>query len=400
MNKKKYYILVIGFLFNLTIGVLYVWSLIKSELTSDLGWTKNEATLPYTVAIFVFALGVLIGGRIQDRVGPKKVITLGGLFVGLGMILSSFLVHNPSILIVTFGVISGLGIGFGYGCVSPCCLKWFHSSQKGLISGVVVGAFGLGSVVYSPITSYLLKEYAVSETFLFIGIGICVITFVLSRFIENPDENYVASIPRNYIAAKSIDVIDYSWKEMLRTRHFYLLIVIYASGASVGLMIIGNISDIFNNQVGTNSFVTATMMVSLLAIFNAFGRLLAGVISDKIGRMNTLIITAILQGTVMLCFGLISTVPTIILGCFIVGYSFGSYLSVIPAYTADNFGLKNYGINYGIIYLSWGVAGIIAPMIAANIGLEKAYYVCAVLSLIALVFTILLNRLGRVRFNH
>ncbi len=398
-SSNKYVVLIAGIVFNLSIGVLYSWSVMKYSLVNDLNWTTSQSTLPYTIAIFVFALGLLIGGRIQDSVGPKKVIATGGLLVGFGMIISSFFIETPALVAVTFGGITGLGIGFGYGAVSPACLKWFHPTQKGLISGLVVGAFGLGAVIFSPLTSSLLESYDVSTTFLILGIGIGIVSFITAQFISNPPEGYEPDNPKggaDQTEVKTIVPSDYTWKEMVKTKQFYLIFIIFTLGSSVGLMIIGNMSNIFIDQVGESAVFTATLMVSLLSIFNAGGRVLSGIISDKIGRVNTLIITALLQGLVMLYFPYIDSIPAIILGSMVIGYSYGSYLSVIPAFTADNYGLKNYGLNYGIIYLSWGFAGVIAPMIAASIGIEKAYVVCAGLSFFVLVIALILKKIGSV----
>ncbi len=400
MKSKKSVVLISGILFNLSIGVLYSWSVVKSALKSDLHWTANESVLPYTLAIVFFALGLLFGGKAQDKIGPKKVITVGGILVGLGLIVSSFLLNTPSLVAISFGVITGTGIGFGYGCVSPVCLKWFHPSQKGLISGLVVGAFGLGAVIISPVSKALLSSVGVEKTFLYLGIVIMIICFIVSRFIVNPEPGYVPEEPkiREYKNAKKTNnVIDYTSNEMLKTKQFYLIILIFAFGSSVGLMVIGNMADIFNSQVGLDAAITATVMVSLLSIFNAGGRVIAGILSDKIGRVNTLIITAVIQTVAMLFFPSVDSLTKIIIGGILVGYTYGSYLSVMPAYAADNYGLKNYGNNYGIIYLGWGVAGILAPMLAANIGISNAYYVCAGFSVFVLILCLALKKIGNVQ---
>ncbi len=396
--SRKYVVLVSGIIFNLSIGVLYSWSIIKYSLVSELGWTKSESTLPYTLAIFVFALGLLIGGRIQDKIGPKNVISAGGILVGLGMAISSFLIENPTTVAISFGVVTGLGIGFGYGAVSPACLKWFHPCQKGLISGLVVGAFGLGAVIFSPLTKTILESNEIGTTFLYLGIGISIVSFIASRFVSNPPEGYEPVEPKNICEAdRKIVVSNYTWREMLRTKQFYLIILIFAFGSSVGLMVIGNMSTIFINQVDTSTILTASTMVSLLSLFNAGGRILSGIISDKIGRANTLIITAVLQTIAMLFFPFVDTELKIVLGSLIVGYTYGSYLAVIPAFTADNYGLKNYGLNYGIIYMFWGLAGVIAPMIAASVGIEKAYTICAGFSIFVFVLALLLRLSGKVK---
>ncbi len=398
--SRKFIVLLASIVFNLTVGVLYSWSIIKSFLMKRMNWTPKEASLPFTIAISSFALGLFIGGRIQDKIGPKKIVTLGGILVGVGLLLSSFFTHSPGLLALSFGVLSGLGIGFGYGCVTPPCLKWFHPSQKGLISGLVVGAFGLGALFYSPITNALLESTGdLSRTLQTLGLAVMVITFLASRFISNPDPSYTPQTPRRYKAPQGgnpANTRDIHWRDMLRYKQFYLTFLIFAFGSSVGLMIIGNMKTIFDTQVGVNTVITGTMMVSLLSIFNAGGRILAGGISDKLGANNTLLITAALQGVIMLLFPFITTPVMLILGCVVVGYSYGSYLSVVPAITVENFGLKQYGTNYGITYQAWGIAGILAPMTAAIIGITRAYHVAAGFSFFVLTLGLILKVVGPV----
>jgi len=161
-QKKAKVVLLAGVLFNLAIGVLYAWSVLKAKLTAPIAeggwaWTSQQAGFPYTIAIVCFALGLLIGGKIQDKIGPRWVVTAGGIFVGLGLIISGIIGNNPMGVAVSFGAITGMGIGMGYGCVSPPALKWFHPSKKGLVSGLIVGGFGLAAVYFAPLTNALPK---------------------------------------------------------------------------------------------------------------------------------------------------------------------------------------------------------------------------------------------------
>ena len=190
-NGKANLVLISGVLFNLSIGVLYAWSVMKSALTlpvdgGGFGWTSAQAGLPYTVAIVLFSLGVLIGGIIQDKIGPRLVITAGGFLVGLGLILSSVVGNSVAGITTTFGILTGLGIGLGYGCVSPCALKWFHPSKKGMVAGLVVGGFGLGAVYLAPLTQYLITSFGISKTFLILGTFTIVVAVLLAQFIRNP----------------------------------------------------------------------------------------------------------------------------------------------------------------------------------------------------------------------
>lgn len=384
-NNKRYIVLVFAIIYNLSIGVLYSWSIVKSSLVSELGWSAKASTLPYTIAIVSFALSLFIGGMIQDKYGPKNVVTVGGLLVGLGMIISSFLIGNSTFVAIAFGIISGVGIGLGYSAVTPACLKWFSPSKKGLISGIVVGACGLSALIFSPLTQYILDNQGVSNVFLNLGIGILIVSVISARFIDNPPKGYIVA---NSNTTKTENQNNLKWNQMMKTKHFYAIFIIYAFGATVGLMIIGNMKDIFLNQVGSDTVMSAAILVSLISIFNAFGRIAAGLLSDRIGRVNTLLITAVLQFLIMVYFPYVNSEMKIVFAALIIGYTYGSYLSVIPAYCADLYGMKWYGRNYGIIYLAWGVAGIIAPMLAAAFGLDIAYTISAVLSFI--VFTVVL----------
>lgn len=419
-SNKGLVVLISGIIFNLSIGVLYAWSIIKSALhDGDLQYEKAQASLPYTVAIVFFAIGLLVGGRIQDKIGPKKVITIGGLLVGLGLVVSSFILSSPIILAITFGVISGTGIGFGYGAVSPACLKWFHPSKKGLISGLVVGAFGFGAVIFAPLTQAILdsNDNDVAKTMLILGIGIAVISFIFAQFITNPPEGYTPKVPENYVPSeksKNVEGNNYTAKEMVKTPQFYLMFLVLAFGSTVGLMVIGNMKDIFNllfvegvTIAGktltpeASVAITAATMVALLAVFNTLGRVLAGIISDKIGRVYTLMISATLQTIAMILLPQVGGLTFLILVSIAIGYTYGSYLSVIPSLTADNFGIKNYGGNYGIVYLSWGIAGVIAPIVASNLGINNplTYYIAAGFSVFVLIVSIGLKVLGPVKPN-
>ncbi len=391
MNNRKYLVLIAAIIYNLSIGVLYSWSIVKSSLVTNLHWSETYATLPYTIAIVTFALSLFIGGMIQDKYGPRRVVIVGGTLVGVGMIISSFVINNPKAVVLSFGIISGHGIGLGYSAVTPACLKWFPASKKGLISGIVVGACGLSALIFSPLTEYILSNYGVREVFLYIGIGILIVSVFSALFITNPQ--YIEK------PSYSTNSKNYNWSMMIKTPEFYLIFIIYALGATVGLMIIGNAKDIFTSQVLESTFLSAVLLVSLLSIFNAFGRIFAGLISDKIGRVRTLTITAILQVVAMVYFPTINSEIKMVIGILLIGYTYGSYLSVIPAFCADKYGMKWYGRNYGIIYLAWGIAGVIAPLSAATIGILKTYTLSVVISIIVFVLCLLLFSLEKKREN-
>ena len=403
VKKGAITVLAAGILFNLSIQVLYVWSLLKDVMKTPLaqggwGWTSQEAGFPYTLAIIFFAVGVLIGGRVQDKIGPRWVATVGGAMVGFGLIISGLVGENPIGATVGYGIVTGLGIGFGYGSVLPACLKWFHPGKKGLIGGLVLGGFGLASVHYAFITSALLDRLDIQRTFLYIGGAVAVISVIAAQFVRNPPQEYMAVILNEENKGQTVNTqkaeLNVRWGQMLKTKRFYLIFVLFLFSSSVGLMIIGNLTRIANLQAGV---INAAFLISLVAVMNALGRILGGFLSDKIGRVNTLFITIVLQMLNMIGFIFYQNATVLSLGFILTGLCFGTFLAVFPALTADQYGLKNYGVNYGIVYLAYGLAGTAAPVIAdyfyvRNGGFETAYIICAIMMVLMIIINYLLKR--------
>jgi len=389
-NKKAYLILLAGVLFNLSIGVLYTWSILKTKLTASVGdegwgWSSTEAGLPYTIAIIFFAIGLLVGGRIQDKIGPRWIITAGGVFIGLGMILSGLVGNSVTGITISFGFITGSGIGLGYSCVTPSVLKWFHPSKKGMVTGLIVGGFGIAPVYFAPVMNVLLNSFGIEKSMLFMGIAVAAISIPTAQLIKNPPAGYIPPTPDNLkqsVAAKAS--VDVTWRIMIKTKQFYLLFIMFLLSASVGLMIFGNISKIAKTQIGITDTALLAILVSFLAITNTAGRVLGGLMSDKIGRENALFVVSVLQMLNMVGFAFYQSLPGLIIGIIVVGFYYGTLLSVFPAITADLYGLKNYGTNYGVLYLGWGLAGVVAPIAAdiiydVNGNFHAAYILAAIM---------------------
>jgi OFA family oxalate/formate antiporter-like MFS transporter len=231
----------------------------------------------------------------------------------------------------------------------------------------------------------------VKGAFMILGIGIAVITFILTQFINNPPPAPAVSPKQQASKVNNNYRLDYSWSEMLRTRTFYLLWIEFACGAMAGLMIIGHLAKIVAVQSG-NAIQIGFIFVALLAIFNAGGRLVAGFVSDYIGRLKTVLIVCLSQAIVMFFFAKISTVSTFILGSAVVGFSYGACLSLFPSTCADYWGTKNLGMNYGILFTAWGVGGVFGPILAGKIAdasgnYNAAYITSALLMIFAAILT-------------
>ena len=317
----------------------------------------------------------------------------------LGLILSGVIGNSPIGIIISYGILTGVGIGFGYGCVIPPALKWFHPSRKGFISGMIVGGFGVAAVYFAPLANALFDRFTIEQVFIILGVMVLVIGTVFAQFVKNPPEGYIPLEPAGGVKTKVIlpAVSELTSREMVKTKRFYLMALMFTFAASVGLMVIGNMTQIARIQVGITDTAFLAGLVSFLAITNFIGRILGGMMSDKIGRINALYVVFGVQAINMFAFAHFQNLPLLILGIILVGFCYGTLMSVFPSLTADQYGLKNYGSNYGIVYLFWGLAGTFAPIIAdyffeVNGNFRTAYIICAITMVAMLFVNYLLKR--------
>lgn len=374
--NRGWIVVAAGLGINLMFGVLYTWSIFSATLSATYQWSGLQASLPYTVAIAMFALVMLVGGKLQDLFGPRLVATMGGVLTGAGLVLSSVFPTLTGV-ILCFGVLTGAGIGMGYSATTPAAIKWFPPARKGLITGIVVTGFGLASLYIAPLTKALIAEYGVFATFKILGIGFGMLIVALAQFLSVPKATAVA--------AAATSARDYTWREMLKTPQFYLLWLMFLAGSMTGLMLIGHLAKIATLQTGVNLGVT---LVAMIAIANALGRPVAGFVSDRIGRGRTMAILYLLQGVTLLMFSSFDSFATILAGSMLITFSYGAMLAVYPSAVGDFYGTRNIGFNYAILFTAWGVAGVSGPLAAGWIldrtgGYGAAFLITAVLCFFA-----------------
>ncbi|WP_163935092.1 OFA family MFS transporter [Paraferrimonas sp. SM1919] len=384
-------ILAAGFSINLCLGILYAWSVFNKALVSQWGWDAADATSPYAIATLAFSACLLIAGTLQDKIGPTKVLLVGTTLTGLGLIASGF-AESVTLLNITFGVMAGAGIGFGYACLSPSAMKWFHPTKKGMVNGLIAAGFGLAPLFLAPLTSFLIELVGISQSFLILGVGVLMIAVPLAATISNPPADYTPAAPVVKAGQAPVEIKlseNLNWQGMLQTPQFYAMWIMYAFAAAAGLMLIGNILNIASAQA---NLPNAVYLASVLAIFNSGGRIAAGMLADKIGGVKTLMLAFILQGVNMLMFSSFDTEVALIVGSAVAAVGYGTLLAVFPTLTAEFYGLKNYGSNYGILYTSWGIGGAIGAAVVgysmANGGnYDMAYMISAVMLGIALLLS-------------
>jgi nitrate/nitrite transporter NarK len=540
---------------NLALGALYAWSVFKKPLESAYGLNDKQSALPYSVAIIIFAVAMVLAGKMQDRLGPRIVATVGGALVFLGFLLSSFAVPGNALtfLVVGFGVLAGTGIGFGYASATPPAVKWFPPIKKGLITGLVVGGFGLASVYVAPMTTALinskapaavkatapeeaaraaertrvllvelkaegiakseniemaaareeaaplvaaeekakadakakstvkpslgeqmarLKAYiadpaaakataaekkakaveavkagfvltrageiaaaegipmseavikaapAVSEemdakakedarkyisaaSFAFRTLAIIfgIMVLVFAQFLKNPPAGYKPTAAAPVAAKKNGNAptqgVDYTVSEMLKTPQFYLIWIMFVFGSGAGLMVISFIGKLAKELYDAKIIALAGFVfVAILAIGNASGRIIAGFLSDKIGRARAMFLVFIIQAVVLSLFPKFNNTGAFVIGALIIGFDYGACLSLFPSITSDYYGLKNFGFNYGVVFTAWGVGGFIMPTYIAGVinvatgFYDLSFYVAAILCVAAAAITFLVK---------
>lgn len=403
-SNKGWQVVTAGLGINLALGVLYAWSIFKGAIKSSIEkggpdsfqWSLSSINDPYALCCLVFAFAMVIAGKAQDKIGPARTALIGGLLVGCGFTLMSFS-NSYAAWVMGFGVLAGAGFGFGYAAATPPALKWFHSSKTGVIAGTVVAGFGLAPVYIAPLSSWLLGAYGIPKSMLILGIGFTVAVCGLSFLLVNPPQGFTPAeplhkgdTPKPVVKA----VYNANVSEMIRSPKFYILWVNFFIGAGAGLMVIGSVAGLAKKSMGPMAFVA----VAIMAVGNAAGRVVAGVLSDKIGRKATLSIMLGFQALLM--FAAIPIVGSgsatmLVIAATFIGFNYGSNLCLFPSFAKDLWGFKNYGLNYGVLFSAWGVGGFVMGRVSEMLnaqpgGLNKSFILAGTLCATGTILTFFL----------
>ncbi|HUT90547.1 MAG TPA: OFA family MFS transporter [Thermoguttaceae bacterium] len=384
---------------NLALAIMYTWSVISKGVPDAWGWSQSERSLPYAVSCLVICLVMVPAGQMQDKLGPRLVATIGGILVGLGMILASF-TTTPLGYVLGFGVLTGAGIAFAYASATPPAVKWFPPAKTGMIVGIVVSGFGLAPVYAAPLSNWLIGSFGLAQAVMILGVAFLVVVSGLAQILKTPPPGYVppGTSPAP-VAAGPLEKQDYRPREMLGTWQFYVLWFMYACGAGAGLMIISKLVKIASAQAGLE---LGFVLVAVLAVGNGAGRIVAGIASDKIGRRATMLICFVLQTVLILLLSqttegsLLANTAVLAVVSALIGANYGANLSLFPSLTKDYYGLKNFGVNYGLVFTAWGFGGFMLALLAGKVYDETgsftfAYYCSAALLAVAAVVTLIVR---------
>ncbi len=371
---------------NLALGSLYAWSVFVLPLEQEFGWNRAQTSWIFTIAVVCFALSFVVAGRIQDTKGPRICAAIGAVMVGLGFGLAS-LTSSLLYLYVCIGVVVGIGNGFGYATPVPVGSKWFPD-KRGLVVGLMVGGYGAGSAIFGPVATLLIERVGWRATFQILGALFLVMGLIGTALLKNPPAGYrpdgwTPPPPK----AGGPSGLDIPTAEMLRTPTFYALWVAYCLGATAGLMTISQLVP-FARSAGLGA-AAATLAITVGAVGNAGGRILSGWLSDTLGRLTTLRVMVLISAAAMpALFIWRQEVVLFYILVAVVYWCYGTQLSVFAAATADLYGTRHLGLNYGLLFTAWGTAGIVGPMVAARVydafgDYRYAFYIAAALAVVA-----------------
>lgn len=392
-TRKRWLVLVLYGIINLCVGSLYAWSVFAGPLQEQLG--VGSLSMVYTVATSVGPITMISGGLLLRKLGTRWVLLLSGVVFGLGMFLSGF-ATGQGFLIITYGLVAGLGAGLAYGCTVGNSVKLFPD-KRGLAGGIAAATYGGSAVLVPPIANVLIEWGGVMNSFKILGVISLLLICVCALFVEECPEEFV---PTGWTPpADQILTEGKNWRQMVSTPVFYIMLFLLLCGAVSGTMTISQASAMGQQLVGMSA-ASAAVMVSMLSAFNAAGRIVSGMLSDKIGRINTLtlMLCVSLAGIFLLFMTGIGNYLLFSIGIAAIGVGFGAFLGVFPGFTADRFGQKHQSINYGVMFIGFSIAGLIGPNVASAAYLRSGTYttafaVAAALCIAGLVMSLIYRKI-------
>ena len=392
-TQNRWIIIIVSFIANLIVGSGYAWSVFQLRLIEMFGFTTPQANFAFTISLGLLPFAMIVAGKVQEKIGVRFTILIGGVIFGAGFVLAGFTTENIATLYLTYGLLGGIGSGFVYGGTVPNAVKWFPD-KRGLAGGIIAGGFGGGAVVFAPLFIRTIESIGVLETFTLFGIIFGIVTILTSLLISPPPANFKPKgwTPRATTAEST--TTDLSTGEMFKTARFYILWILYTLACVSGLMIIAHAGHIAEARIGVSPPAAATAVV-LLGVANAGGRLFWGAVSDKIGRYQTLILMYAITAGILILLTFATSFSLFIISVIVIGLCFGGFLGVFPSITADNFGTANLGMNYGVVLTAFGIAAFVGPRLAASLfestgDHSLAFVIATIMSILALVITIIM----------
>ena len=368
MHNKSYnrWLIVLGaVIVQVCLGALYTWSVFQKPIQEAFNWSAPQVSLAFSINLAMIPFFMILAGRQLERFGPTKMVIAGASVLSTGLLIASQ-TSSLAMLYIGYGVFGGAGIGITYGIPIATCIKWFPD-KRGMIGGLAVAGFGLGSVFYAPVAAILVENYGPFTTFFWQAVYTIVGVSIGGKLMKATPDNYIPEGwkgPETGAGSLKTNKYDFTPKEMLKTPQYYFLLVMYTFANIAGLMIIAHASPI-GQQIANLSPMQAGSIVSILAIVNTIGRIFWATLSDKTGRMRALFIMYVISAVTMFGMNSLGSFWLYALGVSLIAFCFGGAMGTFPSVAADFYGPKHVSVNYGFIFLAYSGGALIGPRLAA-----------------------------------
>jgi OFA family oxalate/formate antiporter-like MFS transporter len=396
LESKRWLIAIAAIVMQLCLGTVYAWSVFKKPLMASHGWGETETQVTFMICIGMIGIAAAFGGTLVDKKGPKFVATIGGILFGIGTLLAGLAdqIGNIWLLYLGFGFIAGLGNGFGYITPIATLIRWFPD-KRGLVTGLAVMGFGAGAFFMGKIAPPMVISLGVAKTFYIWGVIFLILCTASAQLFKNPPKGW---LPAGFTPkASAVSAADsYTFGEAIKTPQWWMLWSMLFLNVTAGIGLISQLSPLAQDVIKkSDPMITAAALAlaggSILAyasIFNGLGRLFWAWTSDAIGRKNVFITMFVSQAILYFILPQISSqLIFTIFACYLLA-CYGGGFATMPAFAADSFGPGYIGKVYGIMLTAWGAAGIVGPLVFAEIK-SIAVYVAG--GLLAVGFLIALS---------
>lgn len=403
-SAKRWFQLAAALVVSLCAGIGYTWSVFQSSLIERFGWDIKVTSLIFTFQVAVSTTTPLFVGRFQSKLGTRNYLLLGAVVYGLSLVASGFSTQLW-LFVLVFGVGAGLGIGMVYPCLMGYGVRIFPD-KPGLASGLVAGSYGAGAVLWAPAAVALAKAYGIMNVYKILGVAFAAVMVALSFAVSEPPAGFAparkAGPARRGGASKggapNGGAPDMDWRQMVRTGKFYLILAVFALGTASGLMIMGHASSMLRGTLGIAA-AEAAVIVGLVSACNALGRVAWGAASDRLGRLPVVVALFVVVGLSMLALSAAGG-AAFVAALLAVGFCYGGFAALIAPVAADSFGTKHVAVNYGYLFVAYGIGGVFGPQIAAfaksaSGGYKAAFVIVSLFSVLGIALSFLALRRAR-----
>ncbi|MEK3901795.1 MULTISPECIES: L-lactate MFS transporter [unclassified Paenibacillus] len=390
VELNRWRILIASTIINICVGAIYAFSIFALPLTKVFDVTMPVIMIAFTINGAISPIPMILGGKLVDKGGAKKAVFIGGAMFGIGFILSG-LATAPWMLYITYGVITGIGQGIVYSSTIGNSVKLFPD-KRGLAAGIVTAGYGGGTIAIAPIANALITSNGVQSALITLGIAFLVVILGLGLLVKPAPAGYAPEGWTPPAAAAVKGGANIRWNEMIKKPIFYVIACLFLIGALSGMMVTSNASVIGQKMFGLTA-AAAALYVSLYSLSNCLGRVFWGAVSDRIGRVKCLLMIYLVIAAMMLTIALSSSVAGFAVAIAGIGLCFGGTMGIFPSIVGEKFGMKYYGVNYGVTFIGYSGAAFFGPRIAGSVAaandgnFTNAFYIALVISLVGFALT-------------